>query len=50
METCNTNGCDRKATGIAYSMSVELGAFCNNHGRRLLDSGEADSSETLNQD
>jgi len=39
--------CERPATGEAYSMSVMIGVFCNLHGSRLLETGEADEAIDL---
>ena len=32
------------ATGECYSMGVFLGVYCDTHGRRMMDSGEADAA------
>ena len=48
-EACSAAGCAKAATGEAYSMGGSLGVFCDIHGARLVDSGEADASLGLSQ-
>ena len=40
---CETQGCRKNATGVAYSRGVCMGRHCDRHGRYLMDSGQADA-------